>query len=1786
MRGFITKRNQYFLTGIVLLFALVSHADDYFWIGGSGNWSDINHWANASGGSILHNTPPSADDDVYFDVNSFLAPSGTVTVNTENAVCKTLDWSAVTNNPTFVNSTSVNLKIFGSLILSANMQYGYNGTLTFESVDAGNSIVTSGHSILNNVIFDGIGGEWVLQDELNVAATIFLNYGTLNSNDQIINCMGFSSSTTNPRGLILGNSQVYIAGSWNINSVDLIFDFENSILNIGSNMTNSGSEVLIYNKVFFTGGWSSLQNLDAYVYYESISFQGSGSLQGNCSVNDLVFTGIGSVYDSDSIHYARFLTQDTIFNNIIGSHQIENLEILTRGKIEGQNHIHTATIGEQAKIIDQNQIDYIRIGDTAYIEGSNEFGYLFLNKMGYIRENNFAQNAIFNCDGSFLSNNTFDTLYFTPGFEYIFQHGSMQTINNKWYLDGTCEAPIFIKSSYNGLIATITATETFINGTHLSIRDMNASGNTPFMASQSVDLGNNTNWNIETMNARDLYWVNGQGDWDNSNHWDINSGGPGGHCPPTELDNAYFDGNSAGANDTININTRNAVCYNMDWNGTNNPVLFGPDTNNLKIYGSLKFDPAMVQSFYGETFFEDWLGGKTVFTAEKMFLDHVWFNGTNGEWTLLDIFQCTDTIYHERGSVSTDGSNIICRRYSSADTNHRKLYLHSDTVKLFGNMVVWDLNGTNYDLHADSSVIVTSQDGAEIKSENAERLVYHNIHQMGIGSKVSNNAYCVYNLVTHQGAFSEIVDDCTIDTSIMYDVGSRILGNDTIKTAIYYGANSLLDGSSIVEIAYFYESGITTGSNTIDTALFYNTGTILGSNQIDTTIIFDDATISGQNKIRTATLKDKGWFYGNNEFDELTFTYAKKYIFEHDSTQIIHENWNAIGRCTGNIFLMSDFDGKQAIIEKTNGNVEIEYANIRDINASGNTPFIANNSIDLGNNENWEITMGESIALFWVGGTGNWSDSLHWAPVSGGQGPYCIPSPIDDVYFDENSFLVQSDTVFIDIENATCRNMSWAGSEIFNPVFTGDSENNLFIYGSLLFNNSMEVDYSGITFFESLEQGRTIESKGQTLNNHAIFQGRTGGWSFIDDFSTIENIHLVYGNLNTNNQSLYCNNFFSIDTNQREILLNESELFVSKTWIINARNLVFDGDSSTINSGHLFRSLDSDTLVYNDVNMYGYPLEPITLIYNDSIYCRYNNIHFYDQSEGNIRGNCSIDTIIFESPAGIVYDSDSINYAWFRNMGSLSGGEHHVKSALFDGPGNISGACEVYSAIFNSSGNISGENTIDTTIIYGNGNIQGDNLFKSYVNIYGSGLIQGANVFNSSVVIYQQGAMNGDNLVVDNLVIHGHASIFGNNLINDALLMEWGDLGGTNIFDTLTFTPGNTYTLVNGQTQTINHQFNIRGNNCFPIILKSSSTGSQANIFMGSDTVSGDFISMKDIHATGDATFYAGGHSTDISNNSGWIWNNAPGYIYGLGLEHAYLCEGDELVLSTDNFNGNPDTQYQWGDGTISPTYTVTQPGVYSLTVIYSDDCEVPGEVIVEQLPAPEIDLGEDQEICEGLTIDFTPGEDYTSYLWNTGSTNATIPATETGNYWLEVTGENGCKNSDTIYLEVMPAPHVDIGEDLIIYNDEYVILDAGYTDGIHEWSTGETTQSIQAYGIEGGNEYWVVVEYLGCTGADTIIIDEYPICVAEIPTAFTPNNDGLNDVLNVLNSGLQTLDFKIYNRYGELVFETFEPTGQEGWNGTVQGTRQEIEVYTYYLKAICKDGFLIEKKGNITLIR
>lgn len=100
-----------------------SLATDYFWVGGSGDWSDLTHWATTSGGTTTHFIPPSPTDDVYFDANSgFVAGDATVTTSS-SIYCRNMVWDGAPHSPIFLESLAEDFLIYGSLTLQADMYF-------------------------------------------------------------------------------------------------------------------------------------------------------------------------------------------------------------------------------------------------------------------------------------------------------------------------------------------------------------------------------------------------------------------------------------------------------------------------------------------------------------------------------------------------------------------------------------------------------------------------------------------------------------------------------------------------------------------------------------------------------------------------------------------------------------------------------------------------------------------------------------------------------------------------------------------------------------------------------------------------------------------------------------------------------------------------------------------------------------------------------------------------------------------------------------------------------------------------------------------------------------------------------------------------------------------------------------------------------------------------------------------------------------------------------------------------------------------------------------------------------------------------------------------------------------------------------------------------------------------------------------------------------------------------------------------------------------------------------
>lgn len=180
---------------IVLLYAFFMNSFtllglDYYWIGGSGSWSDLTHWATTSGGTILHTTIPGTNDNVFFDANS--GPSNinlTINVNT----IYTRDLIFMTNCPSVIFSASTyDFDIFGNVQLQPNVSFPINDAVSWNCSGSNNQTFRSNGVPLSRIKFKG-AGTYELLDSLWINYEFILESGGFNSNGHKISCQIFSA---------------------------------------------------------------------------------------------------------------------------------------------------------------------------------------------------------------------------------------------------------------------------------------------------------------------------------------------------------------------------------------------------------------------------------------------------------------------------------------------------------------------------------------------------------------------------------------------------------------------------------------------------------------------------------------------------------------------------------------------------------------------------------------------------------------------------------------------------------------------------------------------------------------------------------------------------------------------------------------------------------------------------------------------------------------------------------------------------------------------------------------------------------------------------------------------------------------------------------------------------------------------------------------------------------------------------------------------------------------------------------------------------------------------------------------------------------------------------------------------------------------------------------------------------------------------------------------------------------------------------------------------------------
>lgn len=301
-------------------------------------------------------------------------------------------------------------------------------------------------------------------------------------------------------------------------------------------------------------------------------------------------------------------------------------------------------------------------------------------------------------------------------------------------------------------------------------------------------------------------------------------------------------------------------------------------------------------------------------------------------------------------------------------------------------------------------------------------------------------------------------------------------------------------------------------------------------------------------------------------------------------------------------------------------------------------------------------------------------------------------------------------------------------------------------------------------------------------------------------------------------------------------------------------------------------------------------------------------------------------------------------------------------------------------------------------------------------------------------------------------------------------------------------------------------------------------------------------------------------------------------------------------------------TNWQWNfgdagatDSIQNPTYTYNNTGSYNITLQVADangcvdDTISPTnvfEIPVLAFSSTAACFGESNGSATALP---TNGIAPYTFNWDNGQTTETAINLAAGNYNVTITDNNGCtvsgnaavtQPSQPLIISVVPDTFsIPFGDtvsfnisnnyyDSIIYSiSPNYNISCTNCDSVFAFPYQTTTYTIEA------------ADSNGCAAQAAVKVNVEEKYILYIPNAFTPNGDGINDVLQVYAKGLKQYYFIIYNRWGEKVFEA-EENNSLTWDGTYFGKPLKPDVYVYKVQLVYLTGKTAEQKGSISILK
>jgi gliding motility-associated-like protein len=304
------------------------------------------------------------------------------------------------------------------------------------------------------------------------------------------------------------------------------------------------------------------------------------------------------------------------------------------------------------------------------------------------------------------------------------------------------------------------------------------------------------------------------------------------------------------------------------------------------------------------------------------------------------------------------------------------------------------------------------------------------------------------------------------------------------------------------------------------------------------------------------------------------------------------------------------------------------------------------------------------------------------------------------------------------------------------------------------------------------------------------------------------------------------------------------------------------------------------------------------------------------------------------------------------------------------------------------------------------------------------------------------------------------------------------------------------------------------------------------------------------------------------------------------------ICLGESTVLTASG-----GIAYQWAGGAVAYTPDITVfPNTdtkYYVTVT-SATCNAIDSITVKVNTPPFTSVSNDTIVCSGAPVILTASGGI-FYQWSGGSNATTQSITVNPNIqtiYYVTASDNFCTGNkvQTIVDIHNPIP-IDAGADITINLGESTDLNVtGGSSNSYTWYPAINISCSNCPNPKASPDvtttYYVSsIDVNGCESLDSVVVNVENNCTElYIPNTFTPDGDGLNDVFTISSACLKNIDLKIFNRWGELIFES--KSISDPWTGIYNGNYVQDGVYVYSIKATFINGEIRNKTGGITVLK